>query len=45
MEPGWPQMEPRWSKMVQDEAKTEPRWGPDEPRRKKKAEQKEDYTP
>ena len=38
-------MVPDGAKMVQDEAKTESRWGPDEPRRKKKAEQKEVYTP
>ena len=37
-------MAPDGAKMVQDEAKTEPRWGPDESRRKKTAEQKEVYT-
>ena len=38
-------MVPDGAKMIQDEAKTEPRWGQDEPRRKKKAKQKEVYTP
>ena len=43
--PRWSQDGPRWSQDGPRWSQDGPRWRPDEPRRKKKAEQKEVYTP